>query len=493
MAKDTQPTDTLFQTYGRDLYKTGVEDDPTTQMLSNLNSNQGSDNSANLEVGADTIGSGVDTSTTDQGVGYLAGGKTQFDNTQVGYILGIDKGVAKFYLGNSTNYISFDGTSTTIVGGLSVSSLNIPDSVTANSMHVDVSGNTWWGANVATGYAGANAYILATGAAVFKSVSIGGSSIQYQINNSGIFSFGDGSDGSFTTSGDVTLTSDKYYTDLTIQNGHTFKPNGYRVFCTGTLTISGTGKISGNGNNGTTPANDDHTAGLGGVALPDGYLKGSLVGGAGGDGAFVSGGSVGANGVATSNSLGSSSGNAGKGGDGNSGVGFAGGTGALATISNVKLIANWHLATMLDISSSGSTVKFDNSASAPGGGGGGRSSDGAGEQNAGSGGGGGGSDGRILAIYARNMVIGASASITSNGGNAGNGGARTAFHGGGGGGGTGGNGGIIVLVYNTITNSGSITVTKGNKGIGGTSANANPGVDGTDGVAGIIYQFQLSL
>lgn len=47
-----------------------------------------------------------------------------------------------------------------IVGG----TLNIPDTTTANSFHVDANGNTWWGTNVATGYATAPAYILNTGA-----------------------------------------------------------------------------------------------------------------------------------------------------------------------------------------------------------------------------------------------------------------------------------------------------------------------------------------
>ncbi len=36
MNQNAPQTDTLYTAYGRDLYKTGVEDDPTTQMLSNL-------------------------------------------------------------------------------------------------------------------------------------------------------------------------------------------------------------------------------------------------------------------------------------------------------------------------------------------------------------------------------------------------------------------------------------------------------------------------
>lgn len=65
------------------------------------------------------------------------------------------------------------GASGTFSGTVSVGSLNIPDSVTANSMHVDSSGNTWWGATVASGYANAPAYVLKDGTAVFGTVSAG--------------------------------------------------------------------------------------------------------------------------------------------------------------------------------------------------------------------------------------------------------------------------------------------------------------------------------
>lgn len=63
------------------------------------------------------------------------------------------------------------GATGTFSGTVSVSSLNVPDSTTANSFHVDSSGNSWWGANVATGYAGANAYVLNTGEAVIKNAT----------------------------------------------------------------------------------------------------------------------------------------------------------------------------------------------------------------------------------------------------------------------------------------------------------------------------------
>ena len=55
-------------------------------------------------------------------------------------------------------------------GGIVGGSLDIPDTVTTNSFHVDATGNSWWGSTLAGGTAAANAYILNTGAAKFKNV-----------------------------------------------------------------------------------------------------------------------------------------------------------------------------------------------------------------------------------------------------------------------------------------------------------------------------------
>jgi len=340
------------------------------------------------------------------------------------------------------------------------------------------------------------------GSIVFKDIKVGGATTQYKISNSGVFSFGDGSDGAATiSSGTTTLTSDKYYTDLTIDGTGTLNPAGYRVFCTGTLTLGGTGKISGNGNDGVDGlANGSDTSAP--AALADGYLKGAVAGGIGGrggnSGQDPNNGGTGPN---TSNSLGDNGSAGGDGGDDNHGDSQSpgtGGAGGTATASNVKLIANWHLAVLLDIASSGSTVKYDNSAVAGGGGGGTRGAPGS--VNGGSGGSG-GTAGRIVAIYARNIVIGASASITANGGAGGDGGngANGSTDGAGGGGGAGaGNGGQIILVYNTLENIGSLTVSAGTAGAGGTggtgsNSNGDAGDVGTAGSVGTVRLFQLSL
>jgi hypothetical protein len=365
------------------------------------------------------------------------------------------------------SYITWDGTTLTIVGGLNVSSLNIPDTTTANSFHVDTSGNTWWGANVSSGLSAANASITDGGAATFKNVQIGGSTVQYVINNSGIFSYGDGSDGAVTWDGTTTvlgmapsstvytLTRDIYISTGTLNASTTIKTNGYRIFASVSLTVNGT--IDRSGNNGGGGGSWSSNPSNGGAALADGYLKGSP---AGGDGGY-SGGGAGA-GTSVSNSIGVSG----------TGLDAAGG---VATPSNVKLIANWHLATLLDVSSTGSTVKFTSSASSAGGAG---QPGSIGPFGPGSGGGG-ASPGGIIAIYARNLTIGATGVIQANGGTGGSTGNAAS-------GGCGGSGGVIVLVYNTLTNSGSITA---NAGIGGTSGTEN----GANGNAGVIYEFELSL
>lgn len=61
-----------------------------------------------------------------------------------------------------------------IRGGVSVDFIDIPDTTTANSFHVDSDGNTWWGA---TTFAGAVASVSKAGAGVFSNITITGGSI----------------------------------------------------------------------------------------------------------------------------------------------------------------------------------------------------------------------------------------------------------------------------------------------------------------------------
>lgn len=418
-----------------------------------------------------------------------AGGKS-------GFIIGIDDSDSnkiKFYFGTTNQNVRYDGATLTVDGGVSVDEIHIGGN-DATSAHIDTDGNFWTGADESS-FSTAPASISNAGLAKFKNIQIGGATLQYQITNAGILSFGDGSDGDHTTTGNESLTSDMYYDNLTVATGHTIDPAGYRIFCKTSLTLAGTGKIARNGNNGSNGGSG--TGGAGGAALADGYLKGSAVGGTGG---FLVGGvgpTAAVAAAAVSNSIGSSGGSGGNGGTGAS-AGESGASGGGASASNVKLIANWHLATLLDVSSTGSTVKFNNSGS---GGGGGYGQQGTGNGNSTGGGGGGGSAGGLIAIYAKSLTIGASASITATGGNGGNGadGGNGGANGGqgGGGGGGGGAGGVLVLVYNELTNSGTLSAAAGTGGTAGNGGTGTPaggnGTAGSNGSAGVIYQFQISM
>ncbi len=280
---------------------------------------------------------------------------------------------------------------------------------------------------------------------------------------------GDGADGAATFDGsatpagstksgsDYTLTRDVFYTDMTISTGCTVNPAGYRIFGTGTLTLNGTAKIFRNGNNGASASGA--SGGAGGAALADGYLKGSKAGGNGGTADNVSPTNP-TDGTSTANSLGSSANVAGAGGNGFRGSGHAAGATGTVTASLTTPKTAWQLHLLLDITATGATLKFDNSASAGGGGWG------AGGNGGGLGGGGGGtgSPGGIIAIYFKTIVDNASSTISVNGGNAGNAANGGASDAGGGGGGSGGNGGELIMVYGTFTNLGTVTATAGTKG-----------------------------
>ena len=74
---------------------------------------------------------------------------------------------AKFYFGNSTQFIKYDGTNLTIEGGLSVDEIHIGGEDTS-SAHIDTSGNLHLGA-ASGNFSTAPARISSAGAAVFQS------------------------------------------------------------------------------------------------------------------------------------------------------------------------------------------------------------------------------------------------------------------------------------------------------------------------------------
>ena len=100
----------------------------------------------------------------------VLGTGSSITNTKITGELEVVAGVLK-----SANYVAgtsgwqLTPTSGELNFAVSVDSLDIPDLITANSFHVDVDGNAWWGA---TTLAGALAAVLKTGVASFKSITL---------------------------------------------------------------------------------------------------------------------------------------------------------------------------------------------------------------------------------------------------------------------------------------------------------------------------------
>lgn len=469
-----------------------------------------------------------------------------------GFILGLDdsaSNVAKLFIGDATTSLDWNVTTpntltlkgaitatTGTIGGFSIGADYIRDTANSFGLASTVTGGNdvrfWAGATFAN-RATASSRIHEDGTAVFSSVTANGSTLVFQDV------FGDGSDGAATISGNTTLTSDMYYTDLTINTGVTLNPGGFRIFVKGTLTINGTGKIARNGNNGgngTAGSNgsgssggDGGAGGTAGAALADGSIKGSVAGaaggtgGTGGDSAGTPGpnGAAAGNGTAVAKSLSGAANNGGAAVLGGASVnsGNPGGTGgargtAGASTGTVYNEPRTSVAAYLlyDSLPSGDTLKASPSDGGAGGGGGGGTGGVVSAKRGGGGGGGGGSasPGAIVVIFAKTIVN--SGTISANGGNGGNGAnggngstpsAGPADSGGGGGGsaGNGAPGGVVILVYSSLTNTGTIQAaagTVGTVGTGGTGAgngssfnNGATGTAGTAGNAGAVIQLQV--
>ena len=412
---------------------------------------------------------GINTGVT----GFIRGGQTSY-NTGTGYFLGYDIDKYKLSIGDTTtgNYLTWDGTD-----------LIVNDSILSN--------NTF---------------------------------------------FGDGNDGDVTISSDTNFTADIYANNFTVQVGNTVDLKGYRLFVKNTLTNAGVihnrgtnGGNAGNGGDGKLGPTSTPTGGGAGTAGVTGssafFLTGQdgVVGKVGG-GAGVTGNS----GTNQTNALGSDGVNGTSGGNGGNGqnagggylpyIGYTGGGGgAKGTITAPAIIPRSYveLILMRDFYSTTSTKLNSSAGSASGGsgGGGGRTSGtggnilygGAGGGSAGTGGAGG-----IILIAARKIInTGTISSAGGDGGIGGNGGAGvydvnstySSGPGGGGAGGCGGSGGVLVLLYSSLTDTGSITVaggTGGTGGLAGTQASpvdgstaATAGADGNTGETGYLVTLQI--
>lgn len=353
-----------------------------------------------------------------------------------------------------------------------------------------------------------NVYISDTDESV-KYVRINGEwvvvNFDYRINY-----FGSGADGDVIISTDTTLTADKNYNSLTINDGVTLNPGGYRIFVKEETIFLGSGKIARNGNSAS--------GSTGGAALAAGTIAGALGGKNGGaSGEYTGGGSSGYPGGNGENSTSITNLNGaagGQGGDAVDGVrvGGAGGTAGTATgedasftnveqlsvstlsldTENIEYISNIALVVG---SSSGNTLS--NSASSGAGGGGATD----GNSKVGGNGGGSGGNGGVVYLASKNIItVNGSDFIQVKGGNGADGAdAPTGVAlntGGGGGGGAGGNGGLAIVIYRNLSGTGTINVSRGTSGVGGAkgqnnTATVGEGRDGTNGSDGKYIKIKI--
>jgi len=73
-------------------------------------------------VDPSNIDSGLSTGFSEMVSGGIKQGKNNFDNTETGFILGIEDELAKFYIGNTTNYLNWTGTELIISGEITATS-----------------------------------------------------------------------------------------------------------------------------------------------------------------------------------------------------------------------------------------------------------------------------------------------------------------------------------------------------------------------------------
>ncbi|MDD5726294.1 MAG: hypothetical protein PHC53_02680 [Patescibacteria group bacterium] len=416
--------------------------------------------------------------------GFIRGGQTDF-NTGNGFYLGYSVGAYKFSVGNSATgqSLTYDGVVMRL-NGVSLSNEHIFGSGIDGAFDLD----------------GVNTYA-----------------------------------GFFSKVGNVyTQLVDLYFTTLIVRNGCTWITNGFRWFGKTKLTIEAGGKACWDGNNGVSGQNGtssytvDALGGAGGAALTSQSLAGSVAGKDGGYGAHIPGsggyggagiaGGAGVAGSSVSNSFQSSfTGTSGNGGNGGSafadgigspaaggGAGAAGAGGTLTSASKIRPYCVQFAVEMLDKFPGAALAYLTYNAGYGGGGGGGSGTSayktGYGQSPGGGGGAGGGSGsgGGTMVGCCREIVNNGTIScVGGNGGNGGNGvngqnGGPSAPYGGGGGagggGGRGGPGGVIVLVYASLSGSGTISVAAGVCGTGGTGGlkgTAYTGYTPTyDGVAG---------
>lgn len=311
------------------------------------------------------------------------------------------------------------------------------------------------------------------------------------------FYFGNGADGALTVTTPTTrLSRDMYYTNLTINATGRINTNGFRIFVSGTLDISGAPAnaiVHYNATDGVlTGGSTASFAGGSGASAPQASTVGGAAAGGNGANGAVGAGAQGTSSSTVNNNLNSKSGNSGKGGTGNAGAVAGGALRAGTTTTKTMDVARLAIdfAVMAGVSS---WIQMQGGAAAPGG-----SAGGGDTVNNGGGGAGGGAGGGMVFVAARTINRGAgtaAAAINANGGDGGAGGTN-AHNAGGGGGGGGAGGGWLYVIYRLLTGAAAancLSARGGNGGLGGTGGGTGIGGDGGDsGSRGRLSIFNLA-
>ncbi len=282
------------------------------------------------------------------------------------------------------------------------------------------------------------------------------------------------------SSNTYSLTRDIFATNMTVGASAIIKTQRYRVFCSGTLTLTGAirqdganGTNGGNGSGGSAGASSTTTFGATGI-LATGGQGGTGTTSSGGAGTFLS---------SANRPLGAGTTTVNPGANGGRSVGGGGGSVGATAGGSIPGTAGFGAAVgALDSLWEAISGRSSGTQINPGAGGGGGAGSAAPLSCTG---GGGGSPGGYVVVVAR-LITGAG-TISATGGN---GGSATFNNGGAGASGGGGGGGGIIVVATTSDVAAltpTITVAGGTGGTGiGTS-----GTSGGNGGAGFIYLFQV--
>ena len=138
-------TDQLYDDFDKSLYRVNTNGD--TSVLNTLLANPNTDNSKNVQTDSNNLAPGFSTTIMQlASTASIQQGKKKYTNDDTGFILGFDPTdeFSKFYIGNSTNYLNWTGSSLVIsgqiIGGsISIGSGNAVFKVDSNGMFL---GNT---------------------------------------------------------------------------------------------------------------------------------------------------------------------------------------------------------------------------------------------------------------------------------------------------------------------------------------------------------------